>query len=287
MNNLYKLPTTIVSMNARAYLQLSRPLNLVVASIAVILAAALTHELSFDLVYAVFSVILITAGGNAINDYFDYDIDLINKPLRPLPAGTVTKAGAKSFAVIMMGAGSAVSVLINPWCALIAGSACVLLYWYARTLKNAGFIGNLTIAGLTGMAIVYGGLSVAGLESIQYAALFAALINLSREMVKDIEDYKGDRAGGARTLAITRGIPTASRLSTIPLLVLVAITPLPYRAGLYNIYYLVLITMADVVLCWCCIRLIRSPSIEQAKTVKSVLKAVMLLGMAALYIGMY
>ena len=274
-------------MELKAYAMLSRPVNIVVASIAVVLAAGMTHEMSFSIVYAIASVICITAAGNAINDYFDYEIDVINKPQRPLPSGKIEKKSAYVFSLVMFAGGSAISFLISPLCALIACSASIVLYYYAKILKNEGFIGNLTIAGLTGMAIIYGGLSVSGIEQIMYVALFAFMVNLGREIVKDIEDYEGDKAGGARTLAIRYGIRTASRLGKIPLIALIAVTAVPYVTGLYNIYYLALVSVVDAILAYCVVILMKTPTISTATTVKSILKAVIIFGMFALYIGMF
>jgi geranylgeranylglycerol-phosphate geranylgeranyltransferase len=184
-------------------------------------------------------------------------------------------------------AGSALSLMISPECAAIAVGASIILYYYAKTLKNAGFIGNLTIAALTGMAIIYGGLSVSGIENIMYVAVFAFMVNLGREIVKDIEDYEGDKAGGARTLVIKYGLSTASRLGSIPLIALMAITAIPYVTGLYNYYYIGIIAIVDLILAYCVIMLVKDHSIKTAERVKNILKAVILIGMVALYIGMY
>ncbi len=274
-------------MELRAYAILSRPINIVVASVAVVLAAGMTHEMSFSIVYAIASVACITAAGNAINDYYDYDIDIINKPLRPLPAGKIQKRNAYGFSLAMFTVGSAISFIISPLCAVIACSASIVLYYYAKILKNAGFIGNLTIAALTGIAIIYGGLSVAGIEQIMFVALFAFLVNLSREIVKDIEDYEGDKAGGARTLAIRYGIITASRVATIPLIALISVSAVPYATGLYNIYYLGMVSLIDVIAAYCIAKLMTSPTISTATSVKSILKAIIIIGMITLYIGMF
>ncbi|HOP09523.1 MAG TPA: geranylgeranylglycerol-phosphate geranylgeranyltransferase, partial [Candidatus Methanofastidiosa archaeon] len=203
------------AMDIKAFIELSRPLNLLLASIAVLLGAFMTKEINYKVAYAVISVALITAGGNAINDYFDFEIDKINKPRRPLPSGRIGLDGAARFSILMFMTGVIVAYLINLPCFIIAILASILLYAYAKDLKNAGFTGNLTIAGLTGMAIIYAGLSVSNAEKIMYVAAFAFLVNLGREIIKDVEDYEGDNSQGARTLPIRYGIKKALYMSLV------------------------------------------------------------------------
>jgi len=273
-------------MDAKGLFMLTRPLNSLLASLAVVLAGFMTHEMDATILLAVASVIFISSGGNAINDYFDYDIDRINKPNRPIPSGRVSRREALYFSILSFACGSIVALFINYACLVIAVGASVVLYYYAKSLKHMGLPGNLTVAGLTGMAIVYGGVSVAGIEKIVFVALFAFLINLSREIVKDTEDLTGDEAGGAHTLAIRYGTSTSLKLGALPLILLMCITPIPYLMGLYNIYYLAtMLVGVDIPILYILSLLIRSPTVRTAERVKTYLKVLIVIGILGLYIG--
>ena len=73
--------------------KLSRPVNVLISFVTIIVAAELAWGLSplLDVLLAALSAALITVGANVINDYFDIEIDLINKPARPLAAGIISK----------------------------------------------------------------------------------------------------------------------------------------------------------------------------------------------------
>ncbi|MBN1785863.1 MAG: geranylgeranylglycerol-phosphate geranylgeranyltransferase [Candidatus Methanofastidiosa archaeon] len=274
-------------MDVKAYADLSRPLNILVASIAIFISAFMTKEMNYKVTYAILSVALITAGGNAINDYFDFQIDRINKPKRPLPSGRASPRGAYIFSIVTFCMGCIAALFINLPCFVIAVSASLLLYFYAKTLKNSGFPGNLTIAALTGMAIVYAGISVSSIENVFYIATFAFLINLGREIIKDVEDYEGDNALGARTLPIKYGMKRAISIATIPLLVMFLVTPIPYLTGLYNIYYMTIIIIGiDIPMLYLISKLLAEPTVRNAERTKSILKVMIIIGIVGLYLGL-
>jgi len=275
------------AMDIRAYIELSRPLNLLVVSIAILLAAFMTKEINYEVVYAIISVVLITSGGNGINDYFDFKIDRVNKPKRPIPSGKITKSGAYRFSMAMFILGIGISFLINIYCVIISLFASVLLYIYAKDLKNSGFPGNLTIAGLTGLAIIYAGISVSSIDRIAYVAIFAFLINLGREIIKDVEDYEGDISQGARTLPIKYGIKKALYTSLVPLIMIILITPIPYYVGLYSQYYMaIMIIGIDLPIFYIVYKITNDPSIKNAEVTKSILKVLIIIGIVGLYLGL-
>ncbi len=87
----------------------------------------------------VFSVVfLVTGAGNAINDYFDYEIDRINRPRRPIPSGRVNRKTALYFSILLFGTGIVLSYWLGPVCLLLAGFNSLLLFLYASTLKAHG-----------------------------------------------------------------------------------------------------------------------------------------------------
>jgi geranylgeranylglycerol-phosphate geranylgeranyltransferase len=103
-----------MSFNLPATVTISRPQNLLILVIAVVTGAFAAGSMQpYDkLVLACFSALFIMAGGNAVNDYFDVEIDRVNKPFRPLPAGRLTLNFVRNFFIISFVLGIFLSIFI-------------------------------------------------------------------------------------------------------------------------------------------------------------------------------
>ena len=154
-----------------------------------------------------FAVFLITGAGNAINDYYDREIDAINRPKRPIPSGRILPGAAFRYSLALFAAGCILAGLVNQICLFVAAFNSILLFFYARNLKATPLAGNISVAFLTGSTFLFGGAAAgaAGLVANQVPFGLSFLASMSREIAKDIEDMAGDRQGGARTLPILAG----------------------------------------------------------------------------------
>ncbi len=83
---------------------------------------------------------LVTAAGNVINDFFDAEIDAVNRPDRPIPSGAVTRTAARGFAVTLFLAGILVSFFTDSLCIAIAMINSLILIAYAGTLKRTPLV---------------------------------------------------------------------------------------------------------------------------------------------------
>ena len=110
------------------YIKLARPLNVLIGGVSIFVGALLTGILEplQTLLYAIASGMFITGAANAINDYYDYDIDRVNRPERPIPSGEVTRSGALIYAVILYAAGISLSIPLGRAGILIALTASYL-----------------------------------------------------------------------------------------------------------------------------------------------------------------
>lgn len=209
------------------YLSLARIGNVIIAFLSVECAGILCGiniAENWRIFMAAIAASLITAGGNAINDFFDIDIDRINRPNRPLVSGKLVPRQVKVFYWIVTMGGLIVSISINFLTFLIAVAATFSVFVYSYKLKRTIFLGNFTVALMTGLTFIYGGAAVDNLKSVYPAALFAFLTNLIREIIKDAEDVKGDSKIGIRTIATRFGTNLSAYISfslTIALLVMV------------------------------------------------------------------
>lgn len=183
--------------------------------------------------------VLIAAAGYIINDYFDVNIDQVNKPRANVVDTVISRRWAMAFHFVMSGAG----ILLSGWVAwrtglwyiLIGNFLCVvLLFGYSVTFKRKLLSGNIIISLLTAWVILI--LSLAELSSnilldaegkiirigFLYAG-FAFVSSLIREAIKDIEDMQGDAKYGCRTMPIVWGVNATRVYVAVWLIVILAL----------------------------------------------------------------
>jgi 4-hydroxybenzoate polyprenyltransferase len=153
------------------------------------------------------STILVAAAGYVINDYYDVKIDYINKPERVVIGKSIPRRYAILFHVVLSGMGILLGLYISWRIAALNVVSVFLLWFYSNNLKRLPFVGNYTVALLTGLSIwIVDVLYRTGSSLIVIYAVFAFFITLVREIVKDMEDLKGDNTFGCKTLPIVWGM---------------------------------------------------------------------------------
>lgn len=233
------------------------------ALIGMTASGALPH--SFSVALMVFSaVFLITGGGNAINDYFDREIDAINRPERPIPSGRISPRAALIWSAMLFVGGCAISALINPSCMALAVLNSLVLVIYAARLKGMPAAGNIAVSYLTGSTFLFGGLATAPSSTTAFLSVLSALATLSREIVKDIEDLPGDLAHGAKTLPAFIGKRKSFVLASLALIVAMMLSYLvPLGLG-----YLVAVSTANLAFLLSINRMIRADASGSQRWIK-------------------
>lgn len=244
-------PSTPVSVDPvlPGYLLILRPTNAVVSGLVALLAFLIAGGAPGPVMAWLFlAAVLITGAGNAVNDYYDAAIDLVNRPERPIPSGRVPARGAARYAAVLFVAGCLFAVPAGTVPFLIATGNAALLWLYAARLKRVALVGHLTVAYLAASIFVFGGAAagLAGLEQVLPLALITALGTVARELLKAAEDVEGDREGGARTFPVRFGVRPTVRLALGFALAGVAASALPYAA--WGVPYLALIAPADLLI---------------------------------------
>jgi geranylgeranylglycerol-phosphate geranylgeranyltransferase len=263
-------------MRFAGFLTLTRPINSIVAGLAAIVAYLIaTGSLIPETVFLFGIVALITAAGNTINDFFDADIDAINRPDRPIPSGTVSRTSAQGFAVTLFIAGILLSFFTNPICIGITILNSLILVAYAAKLKKMPLLGNIAVAYLSASIFLFGG-ALSGWDGFIHMIPIAAITffaMLSRELFKDAEDVEGDRAGGADTVPLRIGIKKTSVLALISTVIAVSVSFIPYLW--WGTWYLPGIIAVDIIIIIAAIRGLNceTPSCVKASKVSSLLKA--------------
>lgn len=224
-----------------ASLRIVRPINLAIIAITMygcryfILATngyQKIHDQSILFFFLVLSTLLIAAGGNIINDYFDVKADKVNKPERLIVGRLIEKRQAILLHWILNGIAFIIAIAVSIYVksssiVLIHLVSINLLWFYSLYFKKKPFVGNVVVALLTGMipilVIVYfevlnnfnkpfspfhedSWTVNLNYNLIYILALMAFIQNLAREILKDVEDMEGDKKISARTVPMILGV---------------------------------------------------------------------------------
>lgn len=186
----------------------------------------LLTERTFNLIAA--ATVLTTLAGYILNDYYDRNIDAMNKPQQAVWGRTFPPSFALILYGLVVGAAHWLAFLIDQelrprdhWPMWVFPGISFLLFLYAWVFKCTAVIGNLLVSALCALVPVVMLLpeqraiwltSFVQSDAVHQAvalvwlyALFAFVANLLREQIKDLEDFQGDAACGCNTLAVLKG----------------------------------------------------------------------------------
>jgi len=278
-------------------------------------ALEMDHLLFF---LVVLSTVLIAAGGYIINDYFDVKTDLINHP----DTVVVDRVIKRRWAIILHLTLTSIGLLLGVFVALKTGylrlfvfqlTAAMLLWFYSTDFKKKLLLGNILVALLSAtvafMPFVYEmalmqkhdssfmvdsqRMILSAMKITVLFCVFAFITSLAREIIKDIEDYKGDKATGGLTMPVLWGIRTSKFnafflmiITVILLLFVVYNTIKTYRIvfNFNNGYILVFLILPLLFLSVYVLRANESKAFTRASLV---LKFVMLMGLCYSFVFYY
>lgn len=282
-------------MKVRPISKLIRPHNCILAGIGVLIGSTIAlgsisiplSQIPYSrLVFAFLAGALVSGAGNAINDYADRELDSVNNPERPIPAGKISPSKALITSQILFSIGIIAAALTgNPLCLLLAGFNSGLLALYASQLKRRGLVGNLTISYLVGSTFLFGGLAAGGFRTVWILAAMAGFATAGRELIKDIEDIRGDKETGSESFPLKFGRKKAAALAVILTGVAIALTPLPYWFGLFGELYLVAVAISIVTFIVGMITIGKDQDKESANKASLTYKIAMGLGLMAFLVG--
>ena len=278
----------MISGTFKGYLHLARPVNVVITLVAIPVACWLAGAGAADswkIILAAITGALVTVGANAINDYFDIEIDRINKPERPLPSGVLSPREAWYVWLICSLFSILLNIVLNVEAFAIVFLAVVLLYFYSSRFKGTILFGNLIVGLMTGMAFIYGGIVVGTVNRSITPALFAFLTNVSREIVKDMEDIKGDAARQAQTLPVRLGLYPARCLVGFLILLLIVTTIIVSQLHIYTSLFIICLIPVDIAFMVTGVAVWFSSSSEAMHRLSVLLKICMAVGMIAIILG--
>ncbi|EQD70367.1 UbiA prenyltransferase [mine drainage metagenome] len=269
-----------------SWIRIIRPVNAIMGFVATYISALVgiglglfhTEPLILSSIAGV-CVFLVISGGNIINDISDAETDRINHPDRPIPRGeiTVRNAGVASVMFFVISAILA-AIFLNLLAGLVVITAIAILVGYETRLKGTGLPGNLAISLLVGMIFIFGGIAVNSVPRMVLLFLMAFLTNTAREIIKDVEDMKGDV--NRKTFPMQHGIKASFLLVVLFTLAGIAFSLLTYAIGIFGVIYLIAVIIADAV--FLVSLAVFSKSVENSQNFS---KLAMILGLVAFTVG--
>ena len=257
----------------RGAMELARPANCVGAAVLTVTGAFVAGigDAVVPTALAAMTTGVAVAAGNAINDYFDREIDAVNRPDRPIPRGAVPPRGALALAATCFAVAVVLAVRLPLVAVAIATINLVALVTYTTAFKGTPGLGNALVSYLVGSTFLFGGAAVGalgslgGLDAPLVLGVLAALSTFTREVIKDVEDVAGDREAGLRTLPIAVGERRSLWIGAASLGVAVAISPVPYLLGTFGAVYLAIVAVADAVMASACYEAFSDPAAAQSR----------------------
>lgn len=269
-----------------SFLRLTRAWNLMIIALSQYFIASMLIGPSTILHWKLFmlcvSTILVAAAGYIINDYYDVKIDLVNKPDRVVIGKGITRRYAILFHSLLSLTGIFIGFILNWRIGIMNFAAVFLLWWYSNDLKRQPFIGNVVVAILTGISVmIVDSLYETGNILIISYAIFAFFMTLVREIIKDMEDLKGDHTFGCKTLPIVWGLrKTKYMIYGILAVFVVIVLSLNFLLGNLPVYFFLIFLFPPLIIL--IYRLIRADTKKDFAWLSSFCKLIMILGILSL-----
>lgn len=294
------------------YITIIRIENCLMASLATLVGILVTYGYSESIllptIIAMFSVFLITAGGNVVNDLYDIDSDRINRPNRPLPRNAISTKVAVYYSFLFFFCGIVVASILNPYILVLAVFNSLMLWIYSKSLQDKFIIGNIVVAYLVSSTFIYGGLLFGpNISYVIVLSLLAFLSTLSREIVKDMEDIAGDKVKFLKS--IVRGVKkkilekfkkkgnrieslyeayTMSAISSLLILITIVLSFIPFHLNMFGYSYLFSIIIADIIFLFSSFKVLRcSRNIKCYRSVQKMMKIAMFIALISFILGRF
>jgi len=252
------------------YMDLARPFTLLAPFFGIFSGALIAcghlgdHSKIMIGVLAGLSGSLLNAASNSINQYYDLEIDKINKPERVLPSGRMSVKQVMRFAWLLYIICILIGLLINrAYLAVVIISALFTWGYSAPPIrfKNNGILANIAMAVPRGFLMIVGGWVAIRPEDWLHPVpwligLIIFLFVVGAASTKDFADVKGDAAGGAKTVVVIYGFKKAAQIITPFLVIPYLVIPILAIAGLlrFNTIWLTPLALWGAYVAWLILR---------------------------------
>ena len=224
--------------------KLIRPFNITIAIFSSVIVFQLYPHSSINTLFQLILVLIFyMAAGNILNDYLDIETDKINKPHRILVKYEINNYVILLLIAILFISGTMIAMMqsYTTFCiATYIAMPCIILY--ELIFKKIPLVGNIVISFLVGLVFIFIESGINGDIVYTWKIMFLAFgLNLIREIIKDIEDIKGDKKSYYATLPISIGVKKTIFLIRIISIVFIFFSVSPIYIFAYNFIYFPLI----------------------------------------------
>jgi len=260
--------TIILSRKINGAIQLFRPELSLAAGICVIVGEIIAlgsfpsiHNLFYGFVCGFF----ISSPALILNDYFDIEVDRINAPNRPLPAGIISPPVVIALTIVVTFIGLVAAAMISLYALIICIILWIIGFLYNWKLKETGLPGNIMVSCSVATTFILGGIAVGDPwnKIVLTFSIMAFLFDLGEEIAADAMDIKGDKERNSKLIAIKMGREFALIISSILFCLVILISFIPIYFSWLGISYLLMILISDVIIFLSVVKLLRSRTSEE------------------------
>ena len=212
-----------------------------------------------NVILTFFTALFLEASTFALNDYYDLEIDRVNKRTdRPLVRGDLSPRSALIIFYVLFPLGLICSFFVNGTCFVIALITALISVFYDMKMKKIKLVGNFYIAYIMSIPFIFGGVSVLhntffsfeAINPVIYVlALVAFLAGAGREIMKDIQDFEGDMGRGVLSFPKYIGTRASAGVAAVFYLWAIALSFLPFSFSVYNQFYTNMYYLGVVLVC--------------------------------------
>ena len=262
----------------------------------------------FNYILLVIATVCIAAGGYVINNIMDQDTDEIAKPQNRVVGISISETVAYNWyiglTIVGVGIGFYLSnVIYKPTFASMFILVATLLYMYATSFKQIPVLGNVVVALMLSTSIIIIGLfdilpaididnrfrMKEAFDILMHYAIFAFIINLVREIVKDMEDMDGDYQSGINTLPIAIGVQKTKIIVGVLTVISIGILAYYVNSNLFELDYVVYYAMIVIVgpLIYFGVKLLNAATKKEFHHLSLVLKIILFFGILSVAVIVY
>jgi len=206
-----------------AHLETMRPYTVIWCGLVSLVGSCVTFGNFPDFKTALLAFFIPMMGwiaGLYLSDYLDKNLDLIEKPHRPIPSGRIKPKEALIMGGFFAVTGFSLSFLLNFYNIVLVFIVAILVFLYAKISKSQGFLGNVNRGFIIAAAYIFGVFSIgSNLQSIPMYVWLLSLVffihDTNSNLVGTIRDVKGDKKGGYETIPVKYGIKNSIFISLI------------------------------------------------------------------------
>ena len=253
----------------------------------------------FNYILLIFATVCIAAGGYVINNIMDQDTDEIAKPQNRVVGVSISETVAYNWyiglTIVGVGIGFYLSnVIYKPTFASMFILVATLLYMYATSFKQIPVLGNVVVALMLSTSIIIIGLfdilpaidvdnrfrMKEAFDILMHYAIFAFIINLIREIIKDLEDMDGDYQSGINTLPIAIGVQKTKIIVGVLTVIAIAILAYYVNSNLFELDYVVYYALILIVgpLIYFGVKLLNAETKKEFHHLSLILKIILFFG---------